>query len=48
MKRSGQTGILRPGETVVIEPGVWHYWWNASDRDARVRLEITRANGSCT
>ena len=27
-----------------IEPTseVWHEWWNASDRDARVRVEITR------
>jgi quercetin dioxygenase-like cupin family protein len=41
VKRNGQTGILHQGETAVIEPGVWHYWWNASDRDARVRVEIT-------
>jgi hypothetical protein len=24
----------------VIEPGVWHDWWNASERDARVRVEL--------
>jgi quercetin dioxygenase-like cupin family protein len=41
VKRHGKTGILREGETAVIEPGVWHDWWNASDRDARVRVEIT-------
>jgi quercetin dioxygenase-like cupin family protein len=41
MKLDGQTSILREGETAVIEPGVWHDWWNASDRDARVRVEIT-------
>ena len=41
MKRDGQTTILREGETAVIEPGVWHDWWNASDRDARVRVEVT-------
>ena len=41
MKRDGQTSILREGETAVVEPGVWHDWWNASDRDARVRVEIT-------
>jgi len=40
-KRNGQTCILHPGETAVIEPGVWHDWWNAGDRDARVRVEIT-------
>jgi mannose-6-phosphate isomerase-like protein (cupin superfamily) len=41
VKRAGQTSILREGETAVVEPGVWHDWWNASDRDARVRVEIT-------
>ncbi len=25
----------------MIEPGVWHDWWNAGDRDARVRVEVT-------
>jgi quercetin dioxygenase-like cupin family protein len=39
VKRGGQTSILREGETGVVEPGVWHDWWNASDRDARVRGE---------
>jgi quercetin dioxygenase-like cupin family protein len=41
VKRNGQTSILCQGETAVIEPGEWHDWWNASDRDARVRVEIT-------
>jgi len=41
MRRDGRTSILRDGETAVIEAGVWHDWWNASDRDARVRVEIT-------
>jgi quercetin dioxygenase-like cupin family protein len=41
VKRDGRIGILRQGETAVIEPGVWHDWWNAGDRDARVRVEIT-------
>jgi quercetin dioxygenase-like cupin family protein len=41
MKRGGQTSILRQGQTATIEPNVWHDWWNASDRDARVRVEIT-------
>jgi quercetin dioxygenase-like cupin family protein len=30
VKRDGQTSILRRGETAVIEPGVWHDWWNAA------------------
>ena len=34
--------VLREGETAVVEPGVWHDWWNASDQhDARVRVEVT-------
>jgi mannose-6-phosphate isomerase-like protein (cupin superfamily) len=41
VKRDGQTSILRRGEMAVIEPGVWHDWWNAGDRDARVRVEVT-------
>jgi quercetin dioxygenase-like cupin family protein len=41
VKRSGQVGILRQGETATIEPDVWHDWWNAGDRDARVRVEVT-------
>lgn len=41
VKRNGHTDVLRQGEMAVIEPGVWHDWWNASDRDARVRVEIT-------
>ena len=41
VKRDGQTSILSEGETGVVEPGVWHDWWNASDRDARVLVEVT-------
>jgi hypothetical protein len=41
VKRDDRTSILHQGETAVIEPGVWHDWWNAGDRDARVRVEIT-------
>src|SRR4026209_2834377 len=41
MKRNGQISMLHQGETAVIESGVWHDWWNAGDRDARVRVEVT-------
>lgn len=41
VKRGGQTSVLQEGEKAVVEAGVWHDWWNASDRDARVRVEIT-------
>jgi quercetin dioxygenase-like cupin family protein len=40
MKRGEQTSTLRQGETATIEPNVWHDWWNASNRDARVRVEV--------
>jgi quercetin dioxygenase-like cupin family protein len=41
VKRDGKTSILREGQTATIEPGVWHDWWNGSDRDALVRVEVT-------
>ena len=48
-KRDEQTSNLHQGETVIIEPGVWHDWWNAGNRDARLRLEVTpsQASGGC-
>jgi quercetin dioxygenase-like cupin family protein len=41
MKLDGQTSIVREGESAVVEQGAWHDWWNAGDRDTRVRVEIT-------
>jgi quercetin dioxygenase-like cupin family protein len=41
LKLDGQTSTLHEGESAVIEPGAWHDWWNASDRDARARVEVT-------
>ena len=41
VKREGRTTVLREGETATVEAGVWHDWWNASDRDARVLVEVT-------
>src|SRR5436305_7069779 len=42
VKLAGQASVLREGETAVVEPGVWHDWWNASDRqEARLRVEVT-------
>src|ERR1700694_2710594 len=41
VKLDGDTSILRAGATAVVEPGVWHDWWNAGDGDARVRVEVT-------
>ena len=41
LKLDGQTSVLGEGESAVIEAGVWHDWWNAADRNARARVEIT-------
>ncbi|WGJ15417.1 cupin domain-containing protein [Methylocapsa sp. D3K7] len=41
VKLDGRTSILHQGESAVVEAGMWHDWWNAADRDARVRVEIT-------
>jgi len=41
LKLDGTVSVLQEGETGVVEPGVWHDWWNASDRDARVLVEFT-------
>jgi quercetin dioxygenase-like cupin family protein len=41
VKRDGRTSVLRAGEQARIEPNVWHDWWNAADRDALVRVEVT-------
>ena len=42
VKLAGRTAVLRAGETAVVQPSVWHDWWNASDsHDARVRVEVT-------
>ena len=42
VKLAGQTTVLGEGKTAVVEPGVWHDWWNASEhQDARVRVEVT-------
>jgi quercetin dioxygenase-like cupin family protein len=41
LKRDGRISSLHQGETALVEPGVWHDWWNAGACDARVRVEIT-------
>jgi hypothetical protein len=33
--------LAHGANTATIEADVWHDWWNASDRDARVRVEVT-------
>jgi quercetin dioxygenase-like cupin family protein len=41
VKLDGQVSVLRPAETVVIEPGVWHDWWNDSGYKTWVSVQIT-------
>jgi len=41
LKLDRVTSVLGEGEAATIEPGVWHDWWNAGGRDARVRVEVT-------
>lgn len=39
--RDGRKSVLRAGERLEIQPGVWHNWWNEADMTAIVRVEIT-------
>ena len=41
VRLNGETSILREGQTREVEPGRWHDWWNASDAEALVRVEVT-------
>jgi len=40
VKLDGQTSTLGRAETAVIEPNTWHDWWNPTDYNTRVRVEI--------
>jgi Cupin domain len=39
--RNGRRSTLHAGESAHIAPGVWHDWWNETQADAVVRVEIT-------
>ena len=41
VSRDRKITVLRKGESAVIEPGIWHDWWNAAQVDAKVRVEVT-------
>ncbi len=41
VKRDGKVGKLLEGQSAEISAGQWHDWWNGSDRDARVVVEVT-------
>ena len=40
VRLDGTTTLLPEGATAEIRPGQWHDWWNASDRDIRVLVEV--------
>ena len=40
VRRDGKLGKLAEGQTGEVRAGQWHDWWNASDRDARVIVEV--------
>ena len=42
-KAGGETIIAGPGETVVVEPGTAHRFWNNGDVPARFRCEVRPA-----
>jgi quercetin dioxygenase-like cupin family protein len=41
VKIDGETSTLREAEAAVIEPDVWHDFWNGSDYPARVLVQVT-------
>lgn len=40
VRLDGVTSVLGQGQTSAVGPGQWHDWWNASDIDALVRVEV--------
>jgi quercetin dioxygenase-like cupin family protein len=39
--RDGRRSVLHAGESAHIDPGVWHDFWNETQTDTVVRVEIT-------
>ncbi len=42
-KAGGETIVAGPGETIVVEPGTAHRFWNAGDTSSRFRCEVRPA-----
>jgi hypothetical protein len=36
----GKTSMLEEGQTSEVSPGHWHDWWNGSQTEAIVRVEV--------
>jgi quercetin dioxygenase-like cupin family protein len=41
VRLNGRTMTLGAEESADVQAGQWHDWWNATDRDVRVIVEIT-------
>lgn len=41
VRLDGTTRVVPEGETAEVGPGCWHDWWNATDRNIRVEVEVT-------
>lgn len=41
VRLDGVTRVLPEGESAEVGTGHWHDWWNATDRDIRVMVEVT-------
>jgi mannose-6-phosphate isomerase-like protein (cupin superfamily) len=40
VRLDGELSTLHEGETAEVRAGHWHDWWNATDQDARVLVEV--------
>ena len=40
VRLDGKTSTLLEGQAAEVRAGQWHDWWNGSDRDARVIVEV--------
>jgi quercetin dioxygenase-like cupin family protein len=42
-KLNGKKGVIKAGETLDLPPGIPHDWWNASNEEARVIVQVKPA-----
>jgi quercetin dioxygenase-like cupin family protein len=40
VRLDGVTSVLREGQSSEVRPGQWHDWWNATDRESLLRVEV--------
>lgn len=41
VRLDGVTTVLGPGQATEVRPGHWHDWWNETNRDVTVVVEVT-------